>query len=223
MELVAHKDFPSLIQFPGRIFIISVPSGNGSPGFCISQGKLTFSIGFFVLCHGSVGTPVILQIKFSRPHWKFFFPGSTMKPFKKFSCCFQLYLRRSVISLLKTQGSFHHPVCGTSPSVTISVGYKNVFIQLLLLITLPGSLNLGRMSDAVIISGPLCGMFLSSLNLLSIVAVISGSNKMSKDPGSINALPPKAVKRNLVKLVPADLGGHKAFDSTFFHNLRQRS
>ena len=114
-------------------------------------------------------------------------------------------------ALGEAPGVLRHRAGGAAAAVAVSAGEEDVVCELLLLVALPGADDRGGVQVAVV------GGVVAVAGLVGIL----GGDEVGEDLRPVDALPPEGVHRQLVELVPGDLGGHEVVDAALAQDLRQ--
>ena len=98
-----------------------------------------------------------------------------------------------------------------SAAISVAKGKKHIAVEILLLIALPAADHLRWIQIPIIGGDP----------ILLLLDRIHGGNKMREHLAAVDAAPKEGVVRQLIILIPGNLGGHKIIDPALLHNLRQ--
>ncbi len=123
------------------------------------------------------------------------------------------YLWQACQALLHPPACFKHCPGRAAAAVSISVGYKEVIVDVLLLIALPAA-HQGIRVQVAVVGGKEIGFRL---------AHAQGGDQVRQYFGTVNTAPLEGIVGMLVKLVPGQLGGHKIVYAAQLHDLRHRA
>ena len=112
---------------------------------------------------------------------------------------------------------FQHLCSRTATAVSVTEAAKHFLIQILIRISLPGSLHLCRNQIGIVsrIMLRLRPVFFRRL------VIFPGRNEVGQRSGAIQSFPEEGITGHLVRFVPADLGCHEITDPAQLHDLRQ--
>ncbi len=150
MKLIKEDFFPTLIDSLLRIFSAQGFIERGEE-FNVLIQQLTFSVKPFVFGHGSIGALMVFQEYFPHPFGQVgiscnrLFQHAEILP-----CGSHFHSGTAGNPLCKSFGIFQHSDVRTAAPVSITIGYEYIIVNMLLLISLPGSHNLGRIQNTVI-------------------------------------------------------------------------
>ena len=111
---------------------------------------------------------------------------------------------------------FQHLSSRTTPAISIPIASQHIAAYFLVLIALPGSLDLAWILKAII-----CSVKSIPSIFLVFLVIVFYSDHMSKNLTSINSSPQKRIIWKLIVIIPSQLRCHKIGHMELFHNLRQ--
>ena len=204
MELVEAEQLPGASQLSLGIVIVGPRGSPGGQELGIVQQELVLPIGTFDAGLACIGAAVVLQVELPVPERQTL-AGAGLEVLEELAGAAQPHARRARM-VGQPPTVLQHFAGRAATAVSPAVGREQLRVRLFLLVVAP------RANDQP-------GRQVAVVGMVPALSHVWRDDEMGKDLGAVQPLPPEAVVRQAVVLIPTQLRSHEVLQAGLHDQL----